>query len=128
MESYAGIRHTLQLSMVFGSRVCNTSLTVYGFVTAGVYDASETACRFTALLQPLGFVGIIVPHTVRLIVGSSYRRVLPLSILCGAIFLVLADIPSRVLADPAETPIGVVTAFFGAPFFLLLLRVRKNQA
>jgi hypothetical protein len=45
--------------MVFGSRVCNTSLTVYGFVTAGVYDASETACRFTALLQPLGFVGII---------------------------------------------------------------------
>lgn len=76
----------------------------------------------------IGFVGIIVPHTVRLIVGSSYRRVLPLSILCGAIFLVLADIPSRVLADPAETPIGVVTAFFGAPFFLLLLRVRKNQA
>ena len=76
----------------------------------------------------IGFVGIIVPHTVRLLVGSSYRRVLPLSILCGAIFLVLADIPSRVLADPAETPIGVVTAFFGAPFFLLLLRVRKNQA
>jgi len=75
----------------------------------------------------IGFVGIIVPHTVRLIVGSSYRRVLPLSILCGAIFLVLADIPSRVLADPAETPIGVVTAFFGAPFFLILLRVRKNQ-
>lgn len=59
----------------------------------------------------IGFVGIIVPHTVRLLVGSSYRRVLPLSILCGAIFLVLADIPSRVLADPAETPIGVVTAF-----------------
>ncbi|MEY3440407.1 MAG: hypothetical protein RLZZ62_1104, partial [Actinomycetota bacterium] len=52
----------------------------------------------------------------------------PMSILCGAIFLVLADIPSRILADPAETPIGVVTAFFGAPFFLLLLRVRKNQA
>lgn len=45
--------------MVFGSRVSNTSLTVYGFVTAGVYDASETACRFMALLQQLGFVGIV---------------------------------------------------------------------
>lgn len=75
----------------------------------------------------IGFVGIIVPHTVRLLVGSSYRRVLPLSILLGAVFLVLADIPSRVLADPAETPIGVVTAFFGAPFFLLLLRMRKTH-
>ena len=59
IESYAGIRHTLQLSMVFGSRVSNTSLTVYGFVTAGVYDASETACRFTTLLQQLGFFGIV---------------------------------------------------------------------
>ncbi|MFM8903570.1 MAG: FecCD family ABC transporter permease, partial [Actinomycetota bacterium] len=76
----------------------------------------------------IGFVGIIVPHTVRLIFGASYRRVLPLSILFGAIFLVLADIPSRVLADPAETPIGVVTAFFGAPFFLFLLRARRTQS
>ncbi len=75
----------------------------------------------------IGFVGIIVPHAVRLLAGASYRRVLPLSILLGAAFLVAADIPSRVLADPAETPIGVVTAFFGAPFFLLLLRTRKIQ-
>jgi iron complex transport system permease protein len=75
----------------------------------------------------IGFVGIIVPHTVRLLAGASYRRVLPLSILLGAAFLVAADIPSRVLADPAETPIGVVTAFFGAPFFLLLLRAKKTQ-
>jgi iron complex transport system permease protein len=75
----------------------------------------------------IGFVGIIVPHAVRLLAGASYRRVLPLSILLGAAFLVAADIPSRVLADPAETPIGVVTAFFGAPFFLMLLRMRKTQ-
>ena len=51
---------------------------------------------------------------------------LPLSLLLGGAFLVLADIPSRVLSDPAETPIGVVTAFFGAPFFLLLLRTRES--
>lgn len=74
----------------------------------------------------IGFVGIIVPHAVRLVVGASYRMVLPLSVLLGAAFLVFADIPSRVLANPAETPIGVVTAFFGAPFFLYLLRTRKG--
>jgi iron complex transport system permease protein len=75
----------------------------------------------------IGFVGIIVPHAVRLLVGASYKKVLPLSILFGAAFLVAADIPSRVLADPAETPIGIVTAFFGAPFFLMLLRTRDTS-
>ena len=70
----------------------------------------------------IGFVGIVVPHIVRLLAGSSYRRVLPLSLLVGAAFLILADIPGRVLTDPAETPIGVVTAFLGAPFFLVVLR------
>jgi iron complex transport system permease protein len=75
----------------------------------------------------IGFVGIIVPHAVRLLAGASYRKVLPLSVLLGAAFLVFADIPSRVLANPAETPIGVVTAFFGAPFFLFLLRTRNTS-
>ena len=74
----------------------------------------------------IGFVGIIVPHAVRLVVGASYRKVLPLSVLLGGAFLVLVDIPSRVMSDPAEIPIGVVTAFFGAPFFLLLLRTRET--
>ena len=74
----------------------------------------------------IGFVGIIVPHAVRLLAGASYRVVLPLSVLLGAAFLVFADIPSQVLANPAETPIGVVTAFFGAPFFLFLLRTRNT--
>jgi iron complex transport system permease protein len=75
----------------------------------------------------IGFVGIIVPHAVRLLAGASYRKVIPLSVLLGAAFLVFADIPSRVLANPAETPIGVVTAFFGAPFFLFLLRTRNTS-
>ena len=73
----------------------------------------------------IGFVGIIVPHAVRLLAGASYRRVLPLSLIVGAAFLILADIPGRVLQDPAETPIGVVTAFFGAPFFIVVLRTRQ---
>ncbi len=73
----------------------------------------------------IGFVGIVVPHLVRLLAGASYRRLLPLSLVVGAAFLILADIPGRVLQDPAETPIGVVTAFFGAPFFILVLRTRR---
>jgi iron complex transport system permease protein len=72
----------------------------------------------------IGFVGIVVPHLVRLIAGTSYRLVLPLSLAFGAGFLILADIPGRVLTSPAETPIGVVTAFLGAPFFIVLLRTR----
>jgi iron complex transport system permease protein len=76
----------------------------------------------------IGFVGVIVPHAVRMLAGASYRRVLPLSLIVGATFLILVDIPGRVLQDPAETPIGVVTAFFGAPFFIVLLRSKKSMA
>ena len=76
----------------------------------------------------IGFVGIVVPHVVRLLAGSSYRRLLPLSLVVGATFLILADIPGRVLQNPAETPIGVVTAFFGAPFFIVVLRSRRGAA
>jgi iron complex transport system permease protein len=74
----------------------------------------------------IGFVGIVVPHLIRLLAGSSYRLLLPLTVLLGASFLIFADIPGRVLADPAETPIGVVTAFLGAPFFILVLRSRQG--
>ncbi len=76
----------------------------------------------------IGFVGLVVPHTVRLLAGAAYRRLVPLSLLVGAGFLVLADVPGRMLTSPAETPIGVVTAFLGAPFFLILLRSRKMTA
>jgi len=74
----------------------------------------------------IGFVGIIVPHTVRLMAGASYRVILPLSALFGAAFLVLADLVARTAVAPAEIPIGVVTAFFGAPFFVLVLRTARK--
>lgn len=73
----------------------------------------------------IGFVGIMVPHLVRLVAGSSYRRVLPLTIVVGAAFLILADIPGRVLEQGSETPIGVVTALVGAPMFIFVLRSRR---
>lgn len=74
----------------------------------------------------IGFVGIIVPHTVRLLAGASFRVVLPLSILFGGAFLVLADLLARTVSSPAEVPIGVITAFFGAPFFVLVLRTSRR--
>jgi len=73
----------------------------------------------------IGFVGIIVPHTIRLLVSTSYRAVLPLSLVVGAGFLVLTDVLSRTVLSPQELPIGVITAFFGAPFFALVLRGSK---
>jgi iron complex transport system permease protein len=92
-----------------------------------VIAATLGTASVVAVSGLIGFVGIIVPHAVRLVVGTSYRLVLPISLLFGAAFLILADIPGRVLDHPAETPIGVVTAFLGAPFFLLILRTRKNE-
>lgn len=92
---------------------------------AVVVAATLGTASVVAVSGLIGFVGIIVPHTVRLLVGSSYRLVLPMSLLLGAAFLIIADIPGRILDKPAETPIGVVTAFLGAPFFLLILRTRQ---
>ncbi|QDQ99400.1 iron ABC transporter permease [Tomitella fengzijianii] len=70
----------------------------------------------------IGFVGIVVPHAVRLVAGPGHRLLLPLSVLAGAAFLVLADVVARTVLSPAELPIGVVTAAIGAPFFLVVLR------
>ncbi len=75
----------------------------------------------------IAFVGIIVPHTIRLLVSTSYRAVVPLSLVVGAGFLVLADVLARTIVSPAELPIGVVTAFFGAPFFAVVLRSARTM-
>jgi len=75
----------------------------------------------------IGFVGIIVPHTIRLLVSTSYRAVLPLSLIVGAGFLVLTDVLSRTVLSPQELPIGVITAFFGAPFFAVVLRGSRSK-
>ncbi len=76
----------------------------------------------------IGFVGIVVPHAVRLLVGPGHRLLLPLSLMVGAAFLVLADVVARTVMSPAELPIGVVTAAIGAPFFLLVLRRGRVSA
>jgi iron complex transport system permease protein len=94
-------------------------------VVAAATIATAAAVAVSGLI---GFVGIIVPHTIRLIVGGSYRLLLPLSVIVGAGFLVFADVIARTIMSPAELPIGVVTAFFGAPFFAVVLRTSRKPA
>jgi iron complex transport system permease protein len=77
-----------------------------------------------AFAGPIGFVGLIVPHAVRLVLGGDHRLVLPASLLTGAAFLLVADTIARTVIAPAEMPVGVITAVCGAPFFVYLLRVR----
>lgn len=91
-----------------------------------VLAATLGTAAVVAVSGLIGFVGIIVPHTIRIIFGSSYRIVLPLSVVLGAAFLILADLLARTVAAPAEIPIGVVTAFFGAPFFAIVLRSSRG--
>jgi iron complex transport system permease protein len=86
---------------------------------------TSSAICFTGLI---GFVGILIPHAVRLIWGPDHRFLLPLSTLVGAIFLILADTLARTIMPPTEIPVGIITAFCGAPFFLYLLRRRKGLA
>lgn len=93
---------------------------------AVVLAATLATAAAVAVSGLIGFVGIIVPHTIRLVFGWSYRVIIPLSVLFGAAFLMLADIAARTLVAPAELPIGVVTAFLGAPFFLLVLRTMRG--
>jgi iron complex transport system permease protein len=84
--------------------------------------ASLAAAAAVSVSGLIAFVGIVVPHAVRRVAGVSHRRVVPLSMLFGGAFLAGADIVARTLRSPAELPIGVVTAFIGAPFFLQILR------
>jgi iron complex transport system permease protein len=102
-----------------GVSVGRVRLIVCAAATAGTAAA-------VAVSGLIGFVGIIVPHTIRLLFSTSYRAVVPLSLLAGAGFLVLTDVIARTILSPQELPIGVITAFFGAPFFAIILRTSKR--
>ena len=75
----------------------------------------------------MGFVGLVIPHVARLVLGPDHRLLLPASALVGAAFLVLADLLARSLLAPTEIPVGIVTALIGAPFFIYLLRRSKRE-
>lgn len=94
----------------------------YLFIAASI--ATGLAVAVSGLV---GFVGLVVPHIVRLIFGSDHRIALPASALCGGIFMVVADTIARTILLPQEIPVGVVTSFIGAPFFIILLKQREKK-
>ena len=97
-------------------------LMAFGYVAGSILTGLTTS-----LTGPIGFVGLIVPHALRLKLGADHRRLLPCAMLLGGAFLCLCDTLSRTVIAPAEVPVGVVTALCGGPFFLWLLRSRRRS-
>jgi len=91
-----------------------------------VLAATAGTAAAVAIGGLIGFVGIIVPHTIRLLMSTSYRAVVPLSLVVGAGFLVLTDVIARTVLSPQELPIGVITAFLVAPFFAIVLKASRT--
>jgi iron complex transport system permease protein len=120
-------RRTLDVLAVGDEEARSLGLDVTRLRLLLVAAATLGTAAAVAVSGLIGFVGIVVPHLVRLVVSSSYRVILPLSVIVGAAFLVLADVVARTILSPAELPIGVVTAFIGAPFFALVLRTTRSS-
>lgn len=85
---------------------------------------TASAVAFSGII---GFVGLVIPHAVRLVVGPDHRILLPAAMMAGAVFLLWGDVAARTLLAPEEIPVGIVTAFFGTPFFVLLLRSGRRR-
>ena len=123
LAAYGRVINVLQLgeehAQQLGVSVEGTKLLLIGV-------ASLATAAAVAVSGLIGFVGLIAPHAVRLVWGGDYRSLLPMAALVGAAFLVLADLVARTVVSPSELPVGIVTAFCGAPFFLYLLRRRRG--
>jgi len=96
-------------------------------MAAGLTLATLVAATAVALSGLIGFVGLIVPHAMRLLVGPDHRRLVPASALAGGMFLAVCDAVARTVLAPREIPVGVITALLGGPFFLILLRKRRAR-
>ena len=127
------------IPIMFTGRLLDTF--AFGDTSAAALGVNVTRVRWTLLAATalltgamvsvsgaIGFVGLILPHGVRLLVGPGHRALLPLSAIVGGIFLVWADTLARTLFDPRELPVGIVTALIGAPVFALLLARRRADA
>ena len=121
-------RRLLDALMVGEEEVTSLGISVRRVRLVVVIAATLGTAAVVAVGGTIAFVGIIIPHTIRLLVGRSYRVVVPLSLLFGGTFLVLADTFARTVVAPAELPIGVITAFVGAPFFIVVMRSTRMAA
>ena len=114
--------HALNVLQFGEEQALQLGLPVERIKTIIVLAASLTTATAVAFSGVIGFIGLIVPHLVRLLWGPDYRRLIPLSILGGATALLIADLLARIVLAPQELPVGVITALAGAPFFLWVLR------
>ncbi|PLW83399.1 iron ABC transporter permease [Kineobactrum sediminis] len=123
LPRYAAALNTLLLgeseARYLGIDVDRTKLALIGWVAVGVGTS-------VALVGTIAFVGLVIPHLIRLTIGPDHRYLLPASALAGAILLVVADTLSRVVLAPTELPVGIITALIGVPFFVSLLRQRHH--
>jgi iron complex transport system permease protein len=103
-------------------------VSVRPLLLTGYIAASVLTAPVTAVTGPIGFVGLIVPHALRLRIGADHRVLLPCSFLLGAAFLAVCDTAGRVVLAPADLPVGIITALLGGPFFIWLLRTRWKGA
>lgn len=123
--AFATMPRTLNLLSVGAESAAAKGVDIVPAQRLAFLSASLATGAAVSLGGPIGFIGIIVPHLVRLMVGSDHRIVLPAAALFGAAFLVLCDLAARTVMSPLEIPVGVVTALIGGPFFLWLL-VKKS--
>ncbi len=119
--------HALNLLQFGDEQAQQLGLNVTRSKTILLIAASLATAAAVAFSGIIGFIGLIVPHVMRLWFGADYRRLIPLSIIGGASALIISDVIARVLIAPQEIPVGIVTALAGAPFFLWVLRRAKNQ-
>ncbi len=120
--------HALNVMQVGDEQAQQLGLPVERVRIGVILAASLTTAAAVSFAGIIGFVGLIVPHVVRMVWGGDYRRILPLSALGGATLLLFADVLARVLLAPQELPVGIITSLGGAPFFLWVLRRAKNQS
>jgi len=119
--------HALNLLQFGDEQAHQLGLPVTRAKTIILVAASLATAAAVAFAGIIGFVGLIVPHVMRMWFGGDYRRLIPLSMVGGAAFLLVADVLARVVLAPQEIPLGIITALAGAPFFLWVLRRSKNQ-
>jgi len=122
----AAYAYTLNVLQFGDEQASQLGINVKRARTRIVVFATLSTAAAVAFTGVIGFVGLIVPHILRRVVSGDMRRLLPASMLGGAVFLVLADVLARIIAAPQELPVGVITSLCGAPFFLFILRRSKE--
>lgn len=124
----AGIAHQLNLVALGEERAAQLGVELASLKRRSIAIGALLAGAAVSVAGVIGFVGLMVPHLLRLVIGADNRRLLPACLLAGATLLVLADLVARTVIAPQELPVGVVTALLGAPFFLFLLRREGRSA